>query len=94
MNEFWKLEVDKDVFDVEILVFEEELWKVDKEEEDFWCEYNVFDSEMVDFCVEWDSVVVKYVNDMQLFDKFIRMNVYNDIFCIFYDGIFVMINGL
>ncbi|ORZ08067.1 autophagy protein Apg6-domain-containing protein [Lobosporangium transversale] len=77
----------------EIAMLEQESLALDKEEERYWQECNDLQLALQSFHNERDSVNLKYDYDARQLEKLHKTNVYNDTFCIGYDGQFATING-
>ncbi|KAI1321211.1 autophagy protein 6 [Mortierella claussenii] len=77
----------------EIAMLEKESLELDKEEERYWRECNELQLALQAFHNERDSVNLKYDYDTRQLEKLHKTNVYNDTFCIGYDGQFATING-
>ncbi|KAF9111084.1 autophagy protein 6 [Mortierella sp. AM989] len=77
----------------EIAMLEQESLALDKEEESYWQECNEFQLALQAFHNERESVNLKYDYDSRQLEKLHTTNVYNDTFCIGYDGHFATING-
>ncbi|KAF3764459.1 hypothetical protein M406DRAFT_42195 [Cryphonectria parasitica EP155] len=89
-----KLEEEKAQLDDQILRLEDESKQLDAEEEQFWRERNAFATKLTDFQNDRDSINSKFDHDARLLEKLQRSNVYNDTFCISFDGYFATINSL
>ncbi|KAK7743549.1 Vacuolar protein sorting-associated protein atg6 [Cytospora paraplurivora] len=88
------LEREKAQLDQEILRLEDEARQLDDDEEQFWRDRNAFATKLTDFQNERDSINSKFDHDSRLLEKLQRSNVYNDTFCISFDGYFATINSL
>lgn len=89
-----KLEQEKAQLDSQILRLEDESKQLDADEEQFWRDRNAFAMKLTDFQNERDSINSKFDHDSRLLEKLQRSNVYNDTFCISFDGYFATINSL
>ncbi|PSR79786.1 autophagy protein Apg6-domain-containing protein [Coniella lustricola] len=89
-----KLEQEKAELDDQILRLEDESKQLDADEEQFWRDRNAFAMKLTEFQNERDSLNSKYDHDSRLLEKLRRSNVYNDTFCISFDGYFATINSL
>ncbi|ROV99258.1 hypothetical protein VSDG_03950 [Cytospora chrysosperma] len=89
-----KLEREKAQLDDQILRLEDESKQLDADEEQFWRGRNSFATKLTDFQNERDSINSKFDHDSRLLEKLQRSNVYNDTFCISFDGYFATINSL
>lgn len=88
------LEKEKAQLNEQILRLEDESRQLDAEEERFWRDRNSFAMRLTDFQDERDSINSKFDHDSHLLEKLSRSNVYNDTFCISFDGHFATINSL
>lgn len=88
------LEHEKAQLDEQILRLEDESRQLDADEEQFWRDRNAFAMKLSDFQNERDSLNSKFDHDSRLLEKLQRSNVYNDTFCISFDGYFATINSL
>lgn len=88
------LEREKAQLDEQILRLEDESRQLDVDEEQFWRDRNAFAMKLSDFQNERDSINSKFDHDSRLLEKLQRSNVYNDTFCISFDGYFATINSL
>lgn len=89
-----QLEEEKAQLNEQILRLEDESRQLDGEEEQFWRDRNAFAMKLTDFQNDRDSVNSKFDHDSRLLEKLSRSNVYNDTFCISFDGYFATINSL
>lgn len=89
-----KLEQEKAQLDDQTLRLEDESRQLDADEEQFWRDRNAFAMKLTDFQNERDSINSKFDHDSRLLEKLQRSNVYNDTFCISFDGYFATINSL
>lgn len=89
-----QLEQEKAQLNEQILRLEDESRNLDAEEEQFWRDRNAFAMKLTDFQNDRDSVNSKFDHDSRLLEKLSRSNVYNDTFCISFDGYFATINSL
>lgn len=88
------LELEKAQLDDQILRLEDESRQLDADEDQFWRDRNAFAMKLTDFQNERDSINSKFDHDSRLLEKLQRSNVYNDTFCISFDGYFATINSL
>ncbi|KAL1882186.1 Vacuolar protein sorting-associated protein atg6 [Diaporthe australafricana] len=88
------LELEKAQLDEHVLRLEDESRQLDADEEQFWRDRNAFAMKLTDFQNERDSINSKFDHDSRLLEKLQRSNVYNDTFCISFDGYFATINSL
>lgn len=88
------LEQEKAQLDEQVLRLEDESRQLDADEEQFWRDRNAFAMKLTDFQNERDSINSKFDHDSRLLEKLQRSNVYNDTFCISFDGYFATINSL
>ncbi|KAI7786727.1 autophagy protein [Diaporthe eres] len=88
------LEQEKAQLDDQVLRLEDESRQLDADEEQFWRDRNAFAMKLTDFQNERDSINSKFDHDSRLLEKLQRSNVYNDTFCISFDGYFATINSL
>ncbi|KAI9731486.1 MAG: autophagy protein 6 [Cirrosporium novae-zelandiae] len=88
------LEKEKAALDDELADLEEESRQLDIDEENFWRDRNDFSLTLTEFQNERDAINMKYDYDSRQLERLQRTNVYNDTFCIGYDGYFGTINGL
>lgn len=88
------LEQEKAQLDEQILRLEDQSRQLDADEEQFWRDRNAFAMKLADFQNERDSINSKFDHDSRLLEKLQRSNVYNDTFCISFDGYFATINSL
>lgn len=89
-----QLEKEKAQLDEQVLRLEDESRQLDADEEQFWRDRNAFAMKLTDFQNERDSINSKFDHDSRLLEKLQRSNVYNDTFCISFDGYFATINSL
>ena len=94
LQELIALEKEKAEVDAEIHALENESSQLDAEEAQFWRDRNAFALTLAEFQNERDALNTKYDHDSRQFERLQRTNVYNDTFCIEFDGRFVTINGL
>ncbi|KAF2860981.1 APG6-domain-containing protein [Piedraia hortae CBS 480.64] len=88
------LEAEKTRMEEELAALEAEAEEVEEAEEKFWRDRNAFAQELADFRQERDSLQAQLSHDSKLLESLQKTNVYNDTFCIGYDGHFGTINGL
>lgn len=89
-----QLEEEKAKLNEQILRLEDESRQLDADEEQFWRDRNAFAMNLTDFQNDRDSTNSKFDHDSRLLEKLSRSNVYNDTFCISFDGYFATINSL
>lgn len=89
-----QLEEEKAQLNEQILRLEDESRQLDAEEEQFWRDRNAFAMKLTGFQNDRDSINSKFDHDSRLLEKLSRSNVYNDTFCISFDGYFATINSL
>ncbi|POS77556.1 autophagy protein Apg6 [Diaporthe helianthi] len=89
-----QLEKEKAQLSEQVLRLEDESRQLDADEEQFWRDRNAFAMKLTDFQNERDSINSKFDHDSRLLEKLQRSNVYNDTFCISFDGYFATINSL
>lgn len=89
-----QLEEEKAKLNEQILRLEDESRQLDADEEQFWRDRNAFAMKLTDFQNDRDSTNSKFDHDSRLLEKLSRSNVYNDTFCISFDGYFATINSL
>lgn len=73
---------------------EKEMRDLEQEEQEFFKSRNEFDLEVMELTNEKDRVESLYERESNHLQKLAKVNVYNDVFCIGYDGYFGTINGL
>lgn len=88
------LEQEKAQLDDQILRLEDESKQLDADEDQFWRDRNAFAMKLAEFQNERDSINSKFDHDSRLLERLGRTNVYNDTFCIGFDGYFATINSL
>lgn len=86
-NEERKLQDEMDGLDAELAA-------LDKEEDQFWADRNEFSRKLQAAHGERDRLANRYGHDSKQLHWLQRTNVYNDTFCISYEGTFGIINGL
>jgi len=84
-----KRQIEKELEDLQ-----KEIDALDQEEGDFYKARNEFDLEMAELHDEKDRVESIYEKESNQLEKLQKVNVYNDVFCIGFDGYFGTINGL
>lgn len=94
LKELEELEAQKAHMEEEIAALDRESVELERDEEAFWRERNDFDAKLARHITERTSLQNRLANDSKLLESLQRTNVYNDSFCIGYDGHFGTINGL
>lgn len=87
-------EEEKRQIEKELEELQKEIDDLDKDEEKFNKARNEFDLDMAELNGEKDRVESLYEKELNQFEKLQKVNVYNDVFCIGFDGYFGTINGL
>lgn len=94
LKELEELEAEKAKVEEEMLALDRESTRLEKEEEAFWRERNAHDLALSKYIDQRTSLQNRLANDTKILESLQKTNVYNDTFCISYDGHFGTINGM
>lgn len=94
LEELKQAEYEQEKLDRELKTLQNQYKELSKEEENFYEKQNSFNIEISDLENEKDRVESILELENQTFVRLQKVNVYNDVFCIGFDGYFGTINGL